>query len=264
MELDTNHIRLDCAALHLARDVYADLDLGRFLSFLDELAEEVADLRPGLSAIRRYDALREVLVARHGFRGDEQDYYDPRNSYLNDVLDRHRGIPISLAVVWIEVARRLKWPVAGVGMPGHFLVRVDDAERFVLADPFNSGQSLSVDECARWVNDRFDEPIRFSQEMLKPVDSRYVLGRMLKNLRQIHLLAGDWGRLRKVLQRLCALEPQNGQHLQDLASVFARQGDVRGAYRCLRLYLRREPDAQDSDMVEYNLARLEAALTALN
>lgn len=264
MELPTEHIRLDCAALHFARDVYADLDFDRYIGELDMLANEVGERRPGLSATLRYQAMRDVLVEEHGFQGDADNYSDPQNSYLNRVLDRRLGIPVSLSAVWIEVARRLKWPVQGVALPGHFLVRFDDPERLVLADPFNNGRSLAIGDCRRLVNKLVDCPVRFSTRMLAPVDTRATLGRMLHNLRRIYLGRCDWQRLAVVLQRLVAVEPHAGQHLQDLASVCARRGDVRGAYGCLHLYLRRVPDARDCDLVQSNLSRLEAAMLAQN
>ncbi len=264
MELPTEHIRLDCAALHFARDVYRDFEFDRYLRQLDALAAEVGDRRPGLSATLRYQAMREVLVEEHGFRGDVKNYSDPQNSYLNRVLDRRLGSPVSLSVIWIEVARRLKWPVHGVALPGHFLVRFDDPEHLVLADPFNGGRSLSVGDCRRLVNNLTNCPVPFSTRMLAPVDTRATLARMLHNLRRIYLALGDWQRLAVVLRRLVALEPTAGQHLQDLASVCARRGDVRGAYGCLHLYLRRVPDARDCDLVQSNLSRLEAAMLARN
>jgi regulator of sirC expression with transglutaminase-like and TPR domain len=264
MELPTEHIRLDCAALHFARDVYARLDFDRHITQLDALAEQVGAQRPGLSATLRYQAMRAVLVEEHGFCGDVENYNDPQNSYLNRVLDRHLGTPVSLAAIWIEVGRRLKWPVHGVGLPGHFLVRFDDPERLVLADPFNGGRSLSIADCRRLVNNLSDYPLRFTTRMLEPASTRVTLGRMLHNLRRIYLDLCDWQRLATVLRRLVAVEPNSGQHLQDLASVCARRGDVRGAYGCLHLYLRRLPDARDCDLVQFNLSRLEAAMLARN
>lgn len=264
VELRPEHIRLDCAALHLARDIYPDIDIPRYLAQLDSLADEVAERRAGLSATLRYQALREVLVGRYGFTGNQDDYYDPQNSYLNRVLDRHVGIPIALSVLWIEIGRRLKWPVAGVALPGHFLVRFDDPERFVLADPFGEGRSLSLEDCRRLMAQRFQRHIRLSRRLLQPVKTRAMLGRMLNNLRGIYLANHDWWQLAAVLQRLVALEPRRGRHLQDLASVYARLGDMRAAYKCLKLYLHRVPDADDSHLVESNLMRLEAALAALN
>jgi regulator of sirC expression with transglutaminase-like and TPR domain len=264
VELAPEHIRLDWAALHLARDEHPNLDPARYVRRLDDLAEEIADRRPGLSAPLRYQALRDVLVGRHGFSGNRRDYRDPGNCYLNCVLDRRVGIPVSLSAIWIEIARRLKWPVAGIALPGHFLVRLDDPERFVLADPFEDGQSLTVDDCRRMVAERFDRPVKFLRKLLKPVDTCAILSRLLRNLRETYLEAHNWRRLTVVLQRLVALEPSNGQHLQDLAAVYARQGDMRGAYGCLTVYLRHLPDAHDHDLVRGNLQRLKAALVALN
>jgi regulator of sirC expression with transglutaminase-like and TPR domain len=264
MELGTEQIRLDCAALHLARDAHPGINLRRYLEKLDAMADAAAALRAGLAANLRYEALRKVLVEYYGLTGVRQDYYHPDNSYLNCVLDSGAGSPISLSIVWIEVARRLKWPVSGVALPGHFIVRFDDPERFVLADPFNDGESLSLDDCQDLVERAFDGKIPFSIEYLKPVDTRGVLLRLLKNLRNIYLTSNDLPRVAGILRRMAAVEPGNGQHLQDLAAVCCRQGDVRGACAHLELYLRRSPRAHDSKLVRHNLRQLHAALLALN
>ncbi len=237
MELETDQIRLDCAALHLARDAYPGLSMERYLSALDDMAAHVARRRPGLAANLRYEALREVLVEKCGLTGNRDAYYDPENSYLNRVLDSQMGIPISLSTVWIEVARRLKWPVAGVALPGHFIVRLDDPERFVLADPFHDGRSLSLPDCRRLVRERFGDKITFSNALLEPANARIVLTRMLQNLRNIYLAQNDLPRVASVLRRLAAVEPHNGRYLQELAAVCCRRGDVRGAYAHLAVYL---------------------------
>jgi regulator of sirC expression with transglutaminase-like and TPR domain len=264
VELRTEHIRLDCAALHLARDDYPDININRYVLRLDELAEEVAARRPGLASTLRYQALREVLVGGHGFQGNREDYNDPQNGYLNRVLERRVGLPVTLSAIWIEVGRRLKWPVSGVALPGHFLVRLDDPERFVLADPFEGGRSLSLEDCRRLVAGRGARGLNLSRKLLKPVDTRGILSRMLRNLRGVYLARRDWRRLANVFQRLAALEPHRGRHLQDLAAVYARLGDMRGAYGCLTAYLHHLPDADDHDLVQCNLERLQAALVALN
>jgi regulator of sirC expression with transglutaminase-like and TPR domain len=241
MELDTDQIRLDCAALHLARDVYPTLNIRRYLEQLDALAAAVADLRPGLSANLRYEALRQVIADQHGLIGNEEHYYDPANSYLNHVLDTRRGIPISLSIVWLEVGRRLKWPMGGVALPGHFIVRFDDRERFVLADPFNAGRTLTLDDCQNLVERSFEGKVRFSLDYLKPVNTRGILLRLLRNLRNIYLTHNDLPRVADILLRMSAVEPGNGRHLQDLAAVCCRRGDVRGAAAHLELYLHRSP-----------------------
>jgi regulator of sirC expression with transglutaminase-like and TPR domain len=265
VELPDADVRLDCAALHLARDVYPHIGVQAYLTRLDALAAEVAGLRAGLAAPLRYQALREVLVAQHGLNGNKDDYYDPDNSYLSRVLDRGCGIPISLAVVWIEVGRRLKWPVAGAGLPGHFLVRIDDPERFVAVDVFNDARTLSLDDCEKLLEQQFEGKVKFQPELLDPVDTRSILSRMLANLRQIYMVNHNWPRLRDVLHRLTALEPQNSLHLQELAALHFRLGDVRGAYAHLAACLQRLPDGTDDRQgVQNKLERLEAAIAALN
>jgi regulator of sirC expression with transglutaminase-like and TPR domain len=264
MELRNEHIRLDCAALHLARDAYPGLNVQRYLDQLDALAADAAALRPGLDATGRYEALQQVLVAQYGLRGNEADYYHPQNSYLNRVLDTRRGVPISLSIVWVEVARRLKWPAAGVALPGRFLVRFDDPERFVLADPFHEGRTMSLADCRNVVEQGFDGKVPFTSECLKPVSTRNILARLLNGLRNIFLATDDWPRVTDVLLRLIALEPTNGRYMQELAAVCWRRGDVRGACVHLKRYLHHLPRGRDSKLVRDNLRQLQAALLALN
>lgn len=264
MELAPHQIRLDCAALHLARDRYPHLNVTRYLQQLDELAEEVAALRPGLSANLRYAALRRVLVDRHGLTGNHTHYYDPDNCHLNRVLDTGLGIPITASLVWIEVARRLKWPVFGVALPGHFIIRFDDRERFILVDPFNDGQTLSIADCRALVREHFDNALRFRRAQLRPVSKPGILARLLRNLRNAYLAHNDLPRAANILRRMTIIEPHNGQHLRDLAVICCRQGDVRKAYAHLQLYLRRRPDECDSAHVRASLKQLQAALAALN
>lgn len=264
MLLADEQIRLDCAALHLARDVYPDLDLRLWLDRLDTLAAEVAALRPGLTAPLRYRALREVLVERHGFRGNPADYDDPQNGYLNRVLARRTGLPITLALVWMEVGRRLKWPVAGVGLPGHFLVRFDDPERFVLADVFHDGRSLGLEDCAELVRDNFGDKLEFKPEMLEPAATRDVLIRLLNNLRALYFSTDDWPRLSDVLERLRAAQPENIRLLQELAAAYFHRGEFQTAKAHLAAYLRRAPDADDSELVRRSLERIESYMAALN
>ena len=264
IELDTDQIYLDCAALHLARDVYQHVDINFYRAKLDALAESVAEMRPGLSAPGRYKAMRDILVDAHEFTGNVDDYYDPDNSYLNRVLDRGLGVPISLSTIWIEVGRRLKWPVAGVSFPGHFLVRFDDPERFILADPFNDGRTLSANKCRALLKDYSGGRISFTDEFLEPADTRSILARTLENLRDIYITTHDWDRLADVLRRLAAVEPGNGQHPRELADLQFKLGDVRGAYAHLTVALDRLPDGGDRIIVQGNLEKLEQAITALN
>jgi len=264
MELESEHIRLDCAALHLARDRYPALHVTHYLHLLDRFAADVAAQRPGLAANLRYEALRAVLVEQQRLTGNRDDYYAPENCYLNRVLDSGVGIPITLSTVWVEVGRRLKWPVSGVALPGHFIVRIDDPERCVFVDPFNDGRTLSVADCRRLMRHRFGDEIPFSRRFLRPVSSRGILARLLRNLRNAYLAANDLPRLASTLERMAAAEPENGRHLQDLAAVCCQRGDWRSAYSHLQVYLQRTPHAKDSEEVRQNLRQIRAALAALN
>lgn len=264
MELPDEAIRLDCAMLHLARDVHPDLNLLASLAKLDEIANEVLALRPGLSAVQRYEALREVLVERHEFRGNEDDYYDPQNSYLNRILERRLGIPIGLCVVWIEVGRRLNWPVFGVGFPSHFLVRFDDPDRFLVADPFHGGRAISQEECQKLLDHQFSGKVKFTPEMLAPVDTRTIVARVLNNLRVIYRANQDWARLDDVLQRLACVDPLNEDHRLELAALRSRVGNARIAYAQLASYLNHHPESDENETVVQKLHHLAAMIASLN
>jgi regulator of sirC expression with transglutaminase-like and TPR domain len=264
MELDTRHIRLDCAALHLARDAYPDFALPPYLTHLDRIAEEVGSQRPGLSAPLRYEAMRQVLVGDYHLRGNQDDYYDPENSYVNRVLDRGLGIPISLSIVWLEIARRLKWPVSGLGLPGHFIIRFDDDEHFVLVDPFREGRTLTIDDCRQILDYYFEGRVPFSPGFLQPVSVRLILARMLNNLRNIYTANHDWKRLASVLQRLASVEPDNTRHVHDLVGLLYRQGDVQMAHAHLSMFLQRQPHNDDHLLTREKLAQLEAVIASLN
>jgi regulator of sirC expression with transglutaminase-like and TPR domain len=270
LQLDTAYIKLDCAALHFATDVYPELNLHRYLTQLDWYADEVRKLRPANDAIARYEALREVLVENHGFHGNADDYYDPRNSYLNCILDRKIGVPIGLSVVWLAVAQRLNWPVVGIGFPRHFLIRFDDRDRFVIADPFYDGRSLSLDDCRQLLDDTrdaFDEsprPTKLKPEYLAPLDTRAIVRRMLNNLRTVYMINNDWPALENVLKRLAALDARKGRHLCELAALHARMGNMKRAYAHLALFLEREPRSADTPLIRHSMQRLEAAISALN
>ncbi len=263
MELDAALIRLDCAALHLSRDAWPQLDLMTQLQTLDDLADEVAAERAGLSAPERYRALREVLVNRHEFRGDRDVYYDPDNCYLNRVLQRKLGIPISLSIVWVEVARRLKWPVAGVSFPGHFMVRVDDPERFLIVDPFNAGQTLATDDCRQIIEAYFKGRIAFTPQFLEPCGTREILSRLLANLRSIYAREGDSGMLRHTVERQIALEPDEAGHVRALARLLAESGSRRAAVEQLEAFLA-DRRGVDKAVVARELRGARAALASLN
>jgi len=182
---------LDRAALLLAVDEYPNLAPESYEARLDAYAERVGLLTAGEGdPRRRLGALRRVIFEDEGFHGNRDAYYDVRNSYLNEVLDRKLGIPISLAAVVLAVGSRLRWPMAGVNFPAHFLVRYAAPAELLAVDPFHGGLILGVEELAeRW---RFATaaPAPVAAEMLRPAEPRMILLRMLNNIRLVHTEAG--------------------------------------------------------------------------
>lgn len=265
MELDSEYIRLDCAALHLARDAFPGMHMNSSLRALDALATRVAQARPGITATSRYQALRSVLVDDLHFRtAPLSRRSDMNNLFLNTALQHRRGVPTVLAIIWIEVGRRLKWHIAAVGFPNQLLVRIDDEQQLVLADPGQQGRSMSIDDCRVLFEGRSDDSGEFDPDLLAPLTAREVLLRLLTEMRLAFIRSQDWPRLECTLQRLAALDPPGGEHLQELAALRCRRGDLRGAYAHLSAYLQRHAQAPDRQLVASSLRKLGAALVAQN
>lgn len=259
--------RLDLltGALLIARDAYPALDFAQQHARMDELAEPLH--RRGLSGLPptvQARVLSDYLYVVCGFHGAKADYYDPRNSFVNDVLDRRTGIPITLAVVYIEVARRVGVDALGVGFPGHFLVRLGarpgdpSAERNepVLVDPFHQGRLLNenaLNQLLRQANVR--APL--SPGMLEPARTRHVVARMLMNLRGIYTQRGDGPRLLLTLDRLIDLLPELSSELIERAKLYESLGAPGAALADYQRYLVQEPDGADSLLARNAVARLE-------
>ena len=236
-------------ALHLARDEYPDLDIPKYLGRLDDLA---ADLRPRLSDDLPQNAveLTHFLFQEQLFAGNEADYYDPRNSYLNDVLDRKLGIPITLAVVAVAVGTRAGLDVAGVGLPGHFVAKVEGPDgSAVLFDPFHGGQLLDPGGCEALVAAVTGEPFAATPDALAATPPGLVAVRMLNNLKAIYLKQPDYGRAARVMERLARLAPGDPEQRRDLGVALVHAGKPGRAIDHLRAYLDRVPDAADAGTV---------------
>lgn len=203
---------LDRAALLLAVDEYPDLDLALYEAQLDGYAMQVRDRlgqAPPEEPRLRLTALRRVLFEDEGFHGNREQYYDVRNSYLNEVLDRKLGIPISLATVVLGVARRLAWPMHGVSFPAHFLVRYA-AERDPLAiDAFHGGLILGTDELEERWRLNTGHPAPPVEQMLRPASSRNILLRMLNNIRLVHTNRGDYQLADHAVEKMLLIDPNS-------------------------------------------------------
>ena len=209
--------------------------------------------------------LNRVLFEEEGLRGNRDDYYDPRNSFLNDVLDRKLGIPITLSVVYMEVARRIGFPVAGTGMPGHFLLKhYDVLSGEIIIDAFNRGLVLTLGDCHTRLKEIYRGELEFKPEFLHPVTHREILTRMLNNLRQIYFTQRDFRKGLLVLDLLLAIPPRSAEMLRERALVRLNLDQYVGAAQDLANYLKLCPDAPDAEDVLETLEMVRQLLARLN
>ncbi|WP_118179622.1 SirB1 family protein [Paraburkholderia phosphatilytica] len=247
-------------ALSLAQDAYPDVDLQATLAEIDELVVRLKRRMPEeVDLMQKVGIMNRFFFRELGFAGNVNDYYDPDNSHLNIVLKRRRGIPISLAVLYLEMAEQVGIPARGVSFPGHFLLRVTTPEGEVMLDPTN-GKSLSEPEMVEmlepFVTSAGDSISRALRMLLQPATQREVIARMLGNLKSIYLQTERWQRLLAVQERLVILLPQSIEEVRDRGFAYARLDYLRPALEDLERYLGDRPDADDATVVESQLHEL--------
>ncbi len=250
------------AAASLAQDEYPELDLQQVLGDVDQLLARIRRRLPAdAPALARLRTLTQFLYGDLGYAGNINNYYDPDNSYLHVVLRTRRGIPISLAVLWMELAQGLGLSARGVGFPGHFMVKVSLPKGQVVVDPM-TGQSLSREELLERL-----EPFRGSGHgleadevplglYLQAASPRDIIARMLRNLKEIHRSQRDWHRLIAVQDRLIVLMPRQWAEFRDRGLAHAECGHSRLAVSDLETYLAHATDALDLDEVAERVAAL--------
>ncbi|MDD9983862.1 MAG: tetratricopeptide repeat protein [Gammaproteobacteria bacterium] len=254
-------------ALALATDAYPDLDPGVYLAWLDATAETIAgaaDLAMPLP--ERLAMLDHQLFEVQGFSGNDDDYFDPRNSYLNDVIERRTGIPITLSVVYLEVGWRLGMPLVPVSFPAHFLVASTGAGR-VFIDPFNHGARVSAEELVARLAPMAGGSGQARQilpRVTAPASRREVAMRMLRNLRQIYAKQKDFDRLLVVTNRMVALDPKDPAALRERGHVLAELECYQAAYHDYQHYLRLAPLALDAADIQARIERIRPIATRLN
>jgi regulator of sirC expression with transglutaminase-like and TPR domain len=261
--LPDHAMNLALGALLIARVEHPTLSPAHSLMHLDELAAAsgVARIQDPLKALHR---LREFLFEEEGFRGNAEEYYDPRNSCLNDVLERRLGIPITLALVVIEVGRRVGLDVVGVGLPGHFVVRAQVGNEPVLLDPFDGGAVLTHQRAAALVARALGRQMPLTEGHYAPVDKRQILTRMLMNLRGIYCRRGEWDKALAVFDRLLVLDEQSAAHLRDRGTVLVRLGQLYRGVTDWERYLRAQPEADDADTLRQQLRKIRQRLATFN
>jgi regulator of sirC expression with transglutaminase-like and TPR domain len=251
-------LELAAAALLIAAEEYPQLPVAGYLRRLDELAERVKDrLADETAPLIVLQELNRVLFQEERFRGNLDAYYDPRNSYLNDVLDRRLGIPISLAIVYLEVGWRLGLPLAGVNFPGHFLVRYGGEAVELLGDPFEAGALRFPDQAQELLDRVYGGLVELRDEFLRPASKKDMLVRLLSNLKGIHLNARDDARALAAIERILLVRPDAPAEVRDRGLVLARSGRVEEAIADLGRYLDTASGAPDARRVRRMVEELE-------
>lgn len=262
---DEDSLPLLEAAASIAQDEYPELDLQTVLHEVDELISRLRQRCPAdAGALQRLRLLNQFFFRDLGFGGNVNDYHDPDNSFIHQLLRTRRGIPISLAVLWLELAQGVGLKARGINFPGHFLVKVNLPEGQVVIDPF-SGQSLGREELSERLDpykrrnglvDDFDVPVGL---YLQAAPVRDILARMLRNLKDIHRTQHDWLRLIAVLDRLLVLQPDAWVEYRDRGLAWVEMGDLRLAAQDLQIYVANAEDALDRDEISERLNALRPA-----
>ena len=262
---DRSSVTLDVAALELASIEFPGLDMEASFFRLNNLAEQIqSQLVANATGLDFISTCNELMFDVLQFRGNEEDYYDPRNSCLNSVLMRRLGIPISLSVVYIEIARRLNRPVYGIGLPGHFIVVYQDIDSRFFIDPFHRGRILSYADLSALAKEAGGVDIRSNPAVLAPVNNRQILVRMLSNLKVIYVRGEAFDKARQVLDLLIDAMPDYAEEYRHRGLIHLRQLNHRAAKSDLETYLRLEPEAPEREQVEQQLLLIERWKAGLN
>jgi regulator of sirC expression with transglutaminase-like and TPR domain len=252
-----SEICLERAALFIAQEEYPELEVDAYLNALETMALEVRERLPAAPyPLRIIQAINHYLYEDLGFQGNTADYYDPRNSFLNEVIDRRTGIPITLSLVYLAIAQRLDFPMVGVGMPGHFLIRpaVDEMEVFV--DPFHQGEILFAQDCEARLSQIYQRPIKLKSQYLQTITQRLFLVRMLTNLKMIYLNHGAFEKALAAVERILLLVPSVPAELRDRGFLYFRLNRLTEAQQDLEDYLTLAPSAEDAAIVQQLLEQI--------
>lgn len=247
---------LDLAATQIARIEFPELEIEPVLAQIDEIARVVESRKPtnGESFVA---ITNQYLFEELGFAGNDSDYYDPRNSCLNEVLRRRLGIPITLAVLYIEIGRRLQQPVHGIGLPGHFICRFNDGQYSVFIDPFNKGRLMSVEECEDLVRETTGAGIQNRTTAFRRSTKRQILTRMLQNLKGIYTRQQQWAKALQVSELLVAAYPNAPEEVRARAVAHLQLKRFSAARTDLKRYLELSPQATDGKMIREQIANLD-------
>lgn len=250
-------IDLAKAALFIAQEEYPNLDPSEYLNALDTMAFELLDRLPDRQyPLRMIQTINRYLYDDLGFTGNVADYYDPRNSFLNEAIERRTGIPITLSLIYLEVAQRIDFPMVGVGMPGHFLIRPDVPDMETFVDAFNRGEVLFSQDCQERLTQIYGQPVTLQPEFLESVSNRQFLMRMLTNLKFIYLQQEELEKALCAVERILLLFPEIARELRDRGLINYQMGRFFAAIADFENYLIQVPDAEDAPVIRKLLNQL--------
>jgi regulator of sirC expression with transglutaminase-like and TPR domain len=252
-------------ALLIAKEEYPELDVDKYMDQLATLAREAEPaVHAGADTVERVQALSQFLFEERGFEGNRDRYSDPRNSFLNEVLDRRLGIPITLSMVYLEVGRRLGLNLYGVSFPTHFLVKAVDERGELMIDPFCGGVILGLDEIRARLAEIYNQPVEVHPAMLKAVGPRHILVRLLRNLKAIYVNASDWTRALAVLDRVLLLDPRSLDELAERGALFERLECFQAALDDFQSFLSQAGSHPAADVARDAVVRLVRQVARIN
>lgn len=253
-------MELDQAALNLATVEFPDLDFRPSLEALDRFANEIADRCHDLSDGREFvRTANDYLFQQVGLKGNADDYYNPRNICLNEVLAGRLGIPITLSLIYMEIGRRLAKRIVGIGLPRHFVIQYDDGDYSTYIDPFHGGAILSPDDCYRLAQTEDDNP-----RLLAPVGKRQIVMRMINNLRGVYFSRRSYEKAQEILNVLIEANPDSPEEYKQRGLVRLQMRQIGAGKADLQRYLRLNPNASDKDEIQEQLKAVGRWLAALN
>ncbi len=250
-------IDLSLAVLLIAKEEYPSLQIEDYVERLDQMAGEFrveVDLDTEPEAVLR--GLAGFMSGQHGFTGNREDYYDPRNSYFNQVIDRRLGIPITLTVAYIEVARRAGLRLQPVAFPSHVLAKLPLEEGDLFIDPFNDGRLLSEGDCRAFFTELHGDAAEFSESMLAGATKRQIVTRLLRNLKAIYLRDQDLERALRTIELMITVAPWDLDQIRDRGLVHYRLGQIDEAVEDLTTFASHAPPGPALDSVKDALRRI--------
>lgn len=253
------------AAFLIARTAYPNLDETGYRRSLAVMSKKLRSrLYPGDHPAEAIEKLNRILFEQEGFDGSRHDYYEPDNSYLNRVMDRKRGIPITLSLIYTEVGRLAGLNLHGVGMPGHFITALQHETGRILIDPFNQGNILSEEKCREMVKDRLSGRSVLKEQWLNPAKPREVIARMLRNLKAIYLHTNNNRKAFEMLHWLLILNPDAHRERVERGMLYEAMGNTDRAVLDFERYLELAPNAADADQIQSRIQKLKSIPTSIH